>query len=217
MRAYQFSSLVLGLIVPILVLLPSEHGAEAAKRPTVTTSAVATAPARPGDALRLVDAARSQVGVTIGYDPSYVSLRYPGGDVPIQTGVCSDVVVRALRALGIDMQQRLHDDMAKNFSLYPKKWAMKKTDKNIDHRRVRNLETYFRRRGYEVPISNDPRAYLPGDIVSLQIPLDHIGIVSDRKTPDGRPLLIHNVGQGAQEEDVLFTWKIVGHYRLFST
>jgi uncharacterized protein len=185
--------------------------AQGAKRPSSTSPASVTA----GDARKLVEAARSQVGVTTGYDPSYVALKYPGGDVPIQTGVCSDVVVRALRALGIDMQQRVHADMVKNFSVYPKKWAMKRTDANIDHRRVRNLETYFRRRGYEVPVSTDPRAYLPGDIVSLQIPLDHIGIVSDRIV-DGRPLLIHNVGRGAQEEDVLFAWKIVGHYRLFS-
>jgi uncharacterized protein len=163
--------------------------------------------------LRLAAAARSQVGVTTGYDPAYVGLRLPGGDVDEKTGVCSDVVVRALRVLGIDLQERLNDDMKAHFSQYPKKWGLTSPDPNIDHRRVPNLATYFIRRGYELPVSSDPTDYRPGDVVWIKLPLDHIGIVSDR-TVDGRPMLIHNVGRGTQEEDVLFSWQIVGHYRV---
>lgn len=171
--------------------------------------------APPSPAIRLVEAARAQVGVTTGYDPSYVRLSYPGGDVPLSTGVCSDVVVRALRGLGIDLQERIHQDMKANFRAYSAKWGLKKPDTNIDHRRVRNIATYFTRRRYSLVVSTDPVDYRPGDIVSLQIPLDHIGIVSDRQK-NGRPMLIHNVGQGTQEEDVLFEWKIVGHYRVLN-
>jgi uncharacterized protein len=160
--------------------------------------------------------ARQQVGVTTGYDPSYVRLAYPGGDVPIQTGVCSDVVIRALRGLGIDLQVRVHEDMRANFSKYPKRWGLKRPDTNIDHRRVPNLATYFTRRGYSLAVTQNAANYKPGDIVAMKIPVDHIGIVSDRTTPDGVPLVIHNVGAGAQEEDVLFRWKIVGHYRVVS-
>ncbi len=163
---------------------------------------------------QLVVAARKQVGVTTGYDPRYVGIGYPGGDVPIATGVCSDVVVRALRGLGIDLQVRIHQDMKANFSKYPKKWGLKKPDTNIDHRRVPNIATYFTRRGYSLPVTLQASDYLPGDVVAMKIPVDHIGIVSDRKTADGVPLVIHNVGNGAQEEDVLFAWRIVGHYRV---
>ena len=169
----------------------------------------------PSSALQLVRAARAQVGVTLGYDPSYVRLSYPGGDVDPSTGVCADVIVRALRTLGVDLQQRIHVDMAANFRAYPTKWGLSRTDTNIDHRRVGNIATYFGRRGYGIAVTTNARDYLPGDIVVLKIPLDHIGIVSDRRQ-DGRPLLIHNVGGGAQEEDVLFAWTIVGHYRVLT-
>jgi uncharacterized protein len=183
---------------------------------SVLGTAAPRASAAPGtDAQRLVAAARAQVGVTTGYDPAYVALAYPGGDVPASTGVCSDVVVRALRTLGIDLQERIHRDIVANRSAYPKKWGLKKADTNIDHRRVGNIATYFARRGYSLPVSSDPKQYKPGDIVAMKIPLDHIGIVSDR-SKDGRPLVIHNVGSGTQEEDVLFEWKIVGHYRVLS-
>jgi uncharacterized protein len=165
-------------------------------------------------AMRLVDAARSQVGVTTGYDPRYVGISYPGGDVPLRTGVCSDVVVRALRGVGIDLQVRIHQDMKVNFSKYPRKWGLKKPDTNIDHRRVPNIATYFTRRGYALPVTANPADYSPGDIVAMKIPVDHIGIVSDRTTAAGMPLVIHNVGNGTQEEDVLFAWQIVGHYRV---
>ena len=182
---------------------------------TTTVTAPSASAAPTSDAMRLVIAARSQVGVTTGYDPAYVALRYPGGDVDPSTGVCSDVVIRALRGLNIDLQERIHRDIVANRAAYPKKWGLKKADPNIDHRRVRNISTYFARRGYSLPVSTDAKQYRPGDIVAMEIPLDHIGIVSDR-SKDGRPLVIHNVGSGTQEEDVLFAWKIVGHYRVLS-
>ncbi len=154
--------------------------------------------------------------MTTGYDPRYVGIGFPGGDVPIETGVCSDVVVRALRGIGTDLQLRINVDMKANFAKYPRKWGLKKPDTNIDHRRVPNIVTYFTRRGYALPVTEKAEDYRPGDIVAMKIPVDHIGIVSDRKTATGVPLVVHNVGNGAQEEDVLFAWQIVGHYRVVS-
>jgi uncharacterized protein len=181
---------------------------------STTASTTTTLPSTGSAPARLVVAARGQVGVTTGYDPSYVRIAYPGGDVPIETGVCSDVIIRALRKLDIDLQVKIHEDMAKNFSKYPKKWGLKKTDTNIDHRRVGNISTYFTRRGYSLPITKSAADYLPGDVVAIKLPLDHIGIVSDKKAANGNPLIIHNIGNGAQEEDILFAYEIVGHYRV---
>lgn len=165
---------------------------------------------------QLVEAARGQVGVTVGYDPAYRVLPYPGGDVPQETGVCCDVVIRALRRLSIDLQKEVHEDMSAHFAQYPRLWNLARPDKNIDHRRVPNLQTFFKRRGDEVPISDRPGDYLPGDVVTCLVggKLPHIFIVSDRKTPGGVPLAIHNIGRGAQEEDILFQFKLTGHYRL---
>jgi len=162
----------------------------------------------------LVEASRTQVGVTTGYDGSYRRLDYPGGDVPIETGVCTDVLVRAFRGLGIDLQQRVHEDMRRAFDAYPRDWGLRGPDRNIDHRRVPNLETYFRRHGQSLRPSGKGEDYLPGDIVSWRLAsgLPHIGIVSDRQG-DGRPMILHNIGAGAQEEDVLFAYRIVGHFR----
>jgi uncharacterized protein YijF (DUF1287 family) len=174
-------------------------------------------PARAQDAAALVRAARAQVGVTVNYDPKYVRLPYPGGDVPADRGVCADVVVRAMRRLGFDLQVLVHEDMARHFALYPRAWGLRRPDTSIDHRRVLNLETYLRRRGFERHGSFVPADYRPGDIVTWRLPgnLPHIGIVSDRVAPDGsgRPLVIHNVGAGAREEDRLFAWRQAGHYR----
>jgi uncharacterized protein len=164
----------------------------------------------------LVTAARSQVGKTTTYDPAYVSLKYPGGDLPIEKGVCTDVVIRALRtAFSADLQKLVHEDMAANFSAYPKIWGLKKTDKSIDHRRVPNLQKFFERRGLKLAVTQNAADYQPGDLVTCTVPpnLPHIMIVSDRKTADGRPLIIHNIGRGAQEEDCLFTYPLTGHYR----
>lgn len=171
--------------------------------------AAAEAPAE-----RLAGAARAQVGVTTGYDGSYRRLDYPGGDVPMHTGVCTDVLVRAYRELGIDLQQRVHEDMRSAFAEYPQNWGLRGPDRNIDHRRVPNLQAYFRRRGSELPISARAEDYQPGDIVSWRLDsgLPHIGVVSDQSR-EGRPLIIHNIGAGVHEEDMLFDYRVTGHYR----
>jgi uncharacterized protein len=166
-------------------------------------------------ASNLVSKAREQIGVTTGYDPSYQKLTYPGGDVPAQTGVCSDVVIRAFRKLGFDLQKEVHEDMTKAFAEYPQKWGLKKPDANIDHRRVPNLMTYFQRRSWTITASAKPTDFAPGDVVAWDLGngVTHIGLVSDHQTPQGTPMVIHNIGNGAKEEDILFRYKIIGHYR----
>lgn len=166
-------------------------------------------------ALTLPEAARQQIGVTVEYDPAYVSLDYPGGDVPRERGVCTDVVIRALRLLGLDLQQAVHEDMAAHFAAYPKLWGLKHPDKNIDHRRVPNLQTYFTRRGWSLPLTQERADYRAGDLVTCLVAdtLPHIMVVSDRRAEDGTPLIIHNIGRGTQEEDVLFAFPLTGHYR----
>jgi uncharacterized protein YijF (DUF1287 family) len=166
---------------------------------------------------RLTEAARDQVGVTVTYDPAYASLDFPGGDIPRERGVCTDVVIRALRdGWGIDLQLAVNRDMKADFSAYPALWGLTTTDRNIDHRRVPNLQTLFARIGAELPLDDGPTPYLPGDIVTWTLPgnLDHIGIVSDRLTRDGTPLILHNIGSGAREEDILFAYPMTGHYRI---
>jgi len=165
---------------------------------------------------KLVEAARKQIGVTFFYDPAYTTLSYPGGDVSSDRGVCTDVVIRAARAgLAQDLQKLIHEDMGTNFGAYPKQWGLSKPDKNIDHRRVPNLQTWFKRKGFALPLSQNPADFQPGDFVTCTVPphLPHIMIVSDRKTADGRPLVIHNIGGGAREEDRLFEFPHTGHYR----
>lgn len=166
---------------------------------------------------RLTEAAREQVGVTTVYDPAYVSLAFPGGDVPRDRGVCTDVVIRALRdGWGLDLQLAVNRDMKADFAAYPALWGLSRTDRNIDHRRVPNLQTLFARIGAEVPLEEGPAPYLPGDIVTWMLPgnLAHIGIVSDRLAEDGTPLILHNIGAGAREENILFTYPMTGHYRI---
>lgn len=162
---------------------------------------------------QLVNDARLQIGVTRSYDPAYTQLAYPMGDVPLSKGVCTDVVIRALRQQGIDLQKNVHEDMRRHFASYPQKWGLKRPDKNIDHRRVPNLMRYFERQGYQV---SDKR-YVAGDIVTWDLNgkgLTHIGIVSSRYSASVTPLIIHNIGAGTQEEDILYRYKIIGHYRL---
>ena len=165
---------------------------------------------------RLPELARRQIGVTVEYDGSYERLSYPGGDVPIERGVCTDVVIRALRHLDFDLQKEVHEDMKRNFSAYPKRWGLKRPDKNIDHRRVPNLQTFFKRRGWSLPVTQKAADYKPGDLVTCTVGghLPHIMIVSDRKSEDGTPLIIHNIGAGTEEEDCLFTFPLTGHYRV---
>jgi len=167
-----------------------------------------------GQAARLVRAARAQIGVTVIYDGSYRVLAYPGGDVPIGRGACTDVIIRAYRAIGLDLQVAVHEDMKKAWAQYPRLWRLSGPDRNIDHRRVPNLATFFRRQGAALAIENDRAAYRPGDLVTWRLPsgAPHIGVVSDRRVGD-RPLVIHNIGAGAAEEDVLFSLVQTGHYR----
>ena len=170
------------------------------------------------DDLKLVSGARKQVGVTKQYDPNYTKLDYPDGDVALSKGVCTDVVIRALRTSHqLDLQKLVHEDMAKNFALYPKKWGLKKTDANIDHRRVPNLQVYFSRYWQALPTNQDSEKYQAGDIVTVMLSgnLPHIMVVSDKKELlTNTPLVIHNIGRGTQEEASLFSYPITGHYRL---
>jgi uncharacterized protein YijF (DUF1287 family) len=164
----------------------------------------------------LISAARKQIGVTVTYDPAYSRLSFPNGDVPRNKGVCTDVIIRAYRdALGLDLQALVNADMKRGFSAYPKRWGLKSTDRNIDHRRVPNLETFLTRQGARLVLSSDAASWQPGDIMTCLVGgnLPHIGIVSDRKTLFGRPLVIHNIGRGTQEEDILFAFKLMGHFR----
>ena len=157
--------------------------------------------------------ARQQIGQTLYYDPAYTTLKYPMGDVPMIKGVCTDVIIRALRLQGVDLQKLIHEDMKKNFAVYPKKWGLKSTDRNIDHRRVPNIMTYFQRQGYEIKDKN----YKAGDIVTWDLGkgLVHIGIISNQKSlVNSTPLVIHNIGSGTQENNILFDYKITGHYRI---
>ncbi len=168
------------------------------------------------DAQRLVAAARRQIGVTLRYDPAYTVLAFPNGDVERVKGVCTDVVIRAFRdALALDLQALVNADMRANFGAYPKNWGLGRPDRNIDHRRVPNLVTFWRRQKAAVPVTTDPDDWRPGDIFTQMVggPLPHTGIVSDRKNTTGTPLVIHNIGGGAREEDALFAHPLTGHFR----
>ncbi|MEZ5520536.1 MAG: DUF1287 domain-containing protein [Dokdonella sp.] len=172
-----------------------------------------------GETGRMLAAAHAQIGVTVRYAPAYVRLDYPGGDVAVDRGVCSDVLIRAMRAVGVDLQVDVHRDMRAHFSDYPRHWGLTRPDANIDHRRVPNLERYFERSGKSLPLSRDPADFEPGDFVSWRLDggQPHIGIVSDQRSADGlRPLIVHNIGAGTQLEDVLFEWKMSGHFRYFA-
>jgi len=167
---------------------------------------------------QMLDGAIAQAGVTTGYDPAYVALEYPGGDVPEKTGVCSDVVVRAFRKAGIDLQKEVHEDMKAARGEYPTKWGAIGPDKNIDHRRVLNLMKYFQRHGKSLPISDAATDYQPGDVVAWELTsgIDHIGIVTNMLSESAdRYLIVHNIGAGTRIEDVMFMWTIKGHYRAF--
>lgn len=167
------------------------------------------------DGNQLVNDARKQIGVTVSYDPSYHQLDFPGGDVPETTGVCTDVVIRAYRQQQIDLQLLVNTDMKNHFSAYPNHWGLTRTDSNIDHRRVPNLETFLKRHGQTLS-TTDKASFLPGDIVTWRLPennLPHIGIVSDKISSDGTPLIIHNIGRGTKEENILFLFDINGHFR----
>lgn len=170
----------------------------------------------------LVAAARGRLKSIVIYDGRYMRLDYPNGDVPATMGVCTDVIIRSLRkAYALDLQQLVHEDMKANFSAYPTNWGLTRPDRSIDHRRVPNLETYFTRAGEALPITANPSDYKPGDIVSWRLDsnsghggLPHIGIVSERLSRSGTPLIIHNIGGGVEESDMLFDHRITGHFRV---
>jgi len=163
-----------------------------------------------------VEAAIERTTFEVRYDPTYFRIDYPGGDVPAEVGVCTDEVIRAYRKVGVDLQKEVHEDMKANFRLYPRKWGLKKTDTNIDHRRVPNLMVFFERQGAARPVTDDARDYKPGDVVTWELGggLAHIGIVVNVPSPSdaNRLMIVHNIGAGPQLEDVLFNWKITGHY-----
>ncbi|MDN3645419.1 DUF1287 domain-containing protein [Pontixanthobacter aestiaquae] len=166
-------------------------------------------------AAKLVAAAREQIGVTTAYDPSYTGLAYPGGDVPRSRGVCTDVVIRAYRdAFGLDLQKLVHEDMMANFSAYPDNWGLRSADRNIDHRRVPNLQAFLKRQEAALPLSTGPGDWQVGDLFTSKVGgrLPHIGIVSARQS-DGTLLAVHNIGRGAREEAVVFAHPLDGHFR----
>ena len=178
--------------------------------------ALAQSQAKEDIVVMLVEAAIDRTSHQVTYDGSYRSIDYPGGDVPDNIGVCTDVVIRSYRKIGIDLQKEVHEDMAANFSRYPKNWGLSRPDKNIDHRRVPNLEVFFKRHGVELPVTRDPDDYIAGDLVTWMVAgnLPHIGIVTSNKSSWGdRPMIVHNIGRGPQLEDMLFQYPITGHYR----
>lgn len=167
---------------------------------------------------QIVAAAKARTSQTVTYDGRYIAIPYPGGDVPSNIGVCTDVVIRTYRALGVDLQKLVHEDMRNHFSVYPSKriWGLTRPDKNIDHRRVPNLKVFFKRHGENLAISSEAERYQPGSIVTWMLPgnLPHIGIVTDtRSAQTGNPMVVHNIGRGPELEDMLFKYEITGHYR----
>jgi uncharacterized protein YijF (DUF1287 family) len=168
-------------------------------------------------ALRVAAAAEGQVGTTVHYDAAYVRIAYPGGDVPADRGACTDVVIRAFRAVGVDLQAAVHKDMVASFGAYPHMWDLTKPDPNIDHRRVPNLQRFFERKKKSLSVTKSGADYQPGDVVTWKLwGRPHTGVVSTKRAADGtRFLMVHNIGAGARIEDVLFEYEITGHYRDF--
>lgn len=210
--------LALALLLIVACQQQVAHTRTPPKPPEEQTEVRALAANSSPDLKRLIDGAIEQVGVTNSYDPSYQKLQYPNGDVPIETGVCSDVIVRAFRKAGTDLQKEVHEDMKGNFSSYPTKWGLKGTDANIDHRRVPNLQTYLARKGKQVATTGSADTFMPGDVVTWDLGggVDHVGLVVNVWfKPSQRYLIVHNIGAGTRMEDVLFAWKITGHYRYF--
>lgn len=217
--ASVFSAVVLLMLGGVLLAraLQSEVGTQVSEAPAAPPAPEPIEDRANAENRNLARAAAEQMGRTTSYDPSYVPITYPGGDVPIETGVCTDVVVRALRDSGVDLQVELNKDMRRDFDQYPTLWRLKRPDPNIDHRRVPNLRVFFERRGMSLPVTAQSADYQPGDIVTWKpIKRPHTGIVSTERSADGqRFLIIHNFGRGVVNEDVLFRWEITGHYRYY--
>lgn len=197
---------------------PAARG-QAARQPQQTAAAQTAARPSSGSAFldKLVEAAIERTSHEVRYDPSYFSIDYPNGDVPAEVGVCTDEVIRSYRAVGVDLQRLVHEDMVRDFGAYPRTWGAKKTDKNIDHRRVPNLRKFFERQGASLPVTSEARDYKPGDVVTWDLSggLTHIGLVVNVPSDSdaARFQIVHNIGAGPKMEDVLFGWKITGHYR----
>jgi uncharacterized protein YijF (DUF1287 family) len=221
MRKPTISLLVLSALAVLVAVACQQQSARTRPQlrpPEQQTEVHALAPNSSPALKSIIDGAVDQIGKTTSYDPSYQKLDYPNGDVPIETGVCSDVIIRAFRKGNIDLQKDVHEDMKSNFSAYPTRWGLKSPDSNIDHRRVPNLETYFARKGKAQAITNRSDEFQPGDLVTWDMGTgqDHIGIVSNVwYKPSQRYLIVHNIGNGTRMEDVLFAWKVTGHYRYF--
>ena len=182
----------------------------------IALTAILYAYTQDGFFLKLSDVAVQLTFDRVKYDPSYFVITYPNGDIPADKGVCTDVIIRAYRKVGIDLQQEIHEDMVENFRVYPKDWGLKKPDKNIDHRRVPNLRTFFTRHGASFSPTPNPDDYKPGDIVTWDLGkgISHIGIVIKRRSEDNkRNLIVHNIGNGQEISDCLFTYRITGHYQ----
>lgn len=226
-RTNRMKIVSLSLLTMLLPLLAScgaaDHGPKATAKTTpkplpevkakADTTPIASATVR-----KLVAAGLEQTKRTRFYAPGYAKIDYPGGDISLDSGVCSDVVVRAFRKCEVDLQQVVHLDMKSNFDKYPKMWGLKRPDPNIDHRRVANLMTFFERKEKALPITHRARTYRPGDIVAWKLDngLLHIGLVTNVLAPESeRYQMVHNIGRGAEVEDVLFAWEIIGHYRYF--
>lgn len=211
--------IVCGMMLVAALILNTAACSRIARTARRSTETHRTVPIESIVVRRVVEAAIEQTQHTFYYDPAYVRLEYPGGDVPLERGVCSDVVVRAFRKGDVDLQKEVHEDMMRNFSAYPKKWGLTKVDANIDHRRVPNLMTYFGRKKKALSLSTRAEDYLPGDVVAWELSdgLLHIGIVtnilSEATTPGYQ--IVHNIGGGARVEDALFSWQVIGHYRYF--
>jgi uncharacterized protein len=212
------------ICVLLLLALPfaataCQQVARMAGAPSVAGSSRASTPISSPVLQKVVGDAIAQTDYTIYYDQSYVRLDYPGGDVPLDRGACSDVIVRAFRKGGVDLQKEIHEDMTRSFAAYPQKWGLARPDANIDHRRVPNLMTYFARRGKALTLSRNAPDYLPGDVVAWDLGLGttHIGLVTNilSEASAGGYQVAHNIGSGVKVEDVLLRWEIIGHYRYF--
>lgn len=203
------------ILIPTAVMLCCRGGA--ATSDEIAREARTGEP--PGFVEKLTAAALERTRHVVRYDGSYRSIPFPGGDVPPGVGVCTDVLIRSYRTLGIDLQQAVHEDMSESFSAYPRHWGLAAPDSNIDHRRVPNLEVFFSRHGEQLPITDNPADYQPGDLVSWMVgPLPHIGIVVSVRSADGRRFqIVHNIGRGPELEDMLFDYPIVGHFRYYGS
>jgi uncharacterized protein YijF (DUF1287 family) len=210
-------SMTVGVLIAVSCQQQSARTRTPLRPPEQQTEVHALAPNSSPALKATIDGAIDQIGKTTSYDPSYQKLDYPNGDVPIETGVCSDVIIRAFRKGNIDLQKDVHEDMKANFSVYPTRWGLKAPDANIDHRRVPNLMTYFSRHGRSLS-TTDSDTFLPGDVVTWDLGMgtDHVGmVVNVWYKPTQHYLIVHNIGAGTRMEDALFAWKITGHYRYF--